>query len=432
MRILMFTWEFPPLISGGLGIACYGIVNALLKRGHQIYLVLPTKEEVFFPLTEIEDVDKLPVQFLNHQKNVEYLRKVFKKEEERFDYIGMTRFPESYFSIEDNKFFLLRSKILFETSYEEILIKQINYGQLSENNLFRKVAEFTGRAQRYAKTIEHDIIHVHDWLTYPAGIIAKKVSRKPLITHIHATEFDRTGGIGDERIHKIEYAGMQLADSVIAVSKYTSEMVIDRYRIDTKKVHIVHNAIMKRKIKHEKDRIFKGPTIIFLGRITIQKGPDYFLKAASIVLKKHPESRFIMAGSGDMERKMLYQSARGRLLHKFLFTGFLNRDEVNKIFSASDIYVLSSVSEPFGIAPLEAMSFGIASIISKQSGVSEIVKNALKVDFWDVNKLAESINFLIENPEERKELGLKGKREVEKIAWDSAALKIEEIYRRLL
>ncbi len=264
-------------------------------------------------------------------------------------------------------------------------------------------------------------------------MLAKKISKKPLVVHIHATEFDRAGGPGDERVHKIEHAGMIYADRVIAVSQYTAQMIMSRYRVDTGKIRIVHNAFtVSDETVLTKKRLFKGPTVLFLGRITLQKGPDYFLDVAERVLKVHPEARFIMAGTGDMARKLLRASAAKRLQNKFLFTGFLNRNQVEEILRAADIYVLPSVSEPFGISPLEAMAFGITSLISKQSGVAEVVHHAFKIDYWDVDLMADTINHLIENPEKCVKVGLEGMREVNKIHWNEAAEKIRGIYSSVL
>lgn len=285
------------------------------------------------------------------------------------------------------------------------------------------------RAERFARELDYNLIHAHDWLTYPSGMLARKISKKPLILHIHATEFDRAGGPGDERIHKIEHAGMMYADRVIAVSQYTAQMIMSRYRIDTGKTSIVHNAFtLDENQMRTKRRIFKGPTILFLGRITLQKGPDYYLEVADRVLKTHPEARFIMAGTGDMARKLLRRSASLKMRNRFLFTGFLNRKQVEQILRGSDIYVLPSVSEPFGISPLEAMAFGVTSIISKQSGVAEVVNHAFKIDYWDVDLMADTINHLIENPEKCHKIGIDGMREVNQIHWNEAAEKIRKIY----
>jgi len=438
MKILMFTWEFPPLISGGLGMACYGMVKALLALGIKIDLVLPTREMVYFPLREEEDVDKMPAVFMDPVHHSEFLTKSFQDITERLEYIGITPTPETYFQLSDMRHFISKVKSEYlineHVSQEEHDIwDDMTTHLIGEEDLIKKVQEYTQRAERFARELDYNLIHVHDWLTYPSGMLARKISGKPLISHIHATEFDRAGGPGDERIHKIEHAGMTYSDRVIAVSQYTAQMIMSRYRIDTGKIRIVHNAFsIEENQVHTKKRIFKGPTVLFLGRITLQKGPDYYLDVAERVLKVHPEARFIMAGTGDMARKLLRRSAQLKLKNRFLFTVFLNRKQVESILRAADIYVLPSVSEPFGISPLEAMAFGITSIISKQSGVAEVVNHAFKIDYWDVDLMADTINHLIENPQICKKMGIDGMKEVNRIHWNEAAEKIRMIYSQVL
>lgn len=434
MKILMFTWEFPPLISGGLGMACYGMVKALLSFGIQIDLVLPTREMVYFPLRQVRDADSLPAVFFDQKKQSIFESKVFANMRERLEYIGISERPESYFQVADLKRFTISTRKEYwlsqvRTTEEQELWQDLTNNLIGEEDLIKKVQEFTLRAERIAKLLDYDLIHAHDWLCYPAGMITRKISKKPLLVHIHATEFDRAGGPGDERVHKIEHAGMTYADLVIAVSKYTAQMIMSRYRIDTAKIRIVHNAFsISENAVMSQERIFKGPVILFLGRITLQKGPDYFLEMAQKVLAVHPDARFIMAGTGDMSRKLLRRSASLKLRNRFLFTGFLNRKQVERILRAADIYVLPSVSEPFGISPLEAMAYGITAIISKQSGVAEVVNHAFKIDFWDVDLWVETINHLIENPDKRRKMGLEGMREVNRIQWKQAAEEIRQLY----
>lgn len=434
MKILMFTWEFPPLISGGLGMACYGMIKALLLQGIKIDLVLPTKEFVYFPMREPADVDTLPAVFVDSAKHSVFHRKTFTSLQERLEYIGIAQQPESYFQLAD----IRRDSIALKKEYwlsetesceEQELWEEMTSNLVGEEALIHKVQEFTMRAEQLARKLDYDLIHAHDWLCYPAGMVARKIGGKPLVVHIHATEFDRAGGPGDERIHKIEHAGMTFADKVIAVSQYTAQMIMSRYRIDTGKIRIVHNAFtIPEDAILSKKHIFQGPVILFLGRITLQKGPDYFLDMAERVLATHPEARFIMAGTGDMSRKLLRRSAALKLKNRFLFTGFLNRKQVERILRAADIYVLPSVSEPFGISPLEAMAFGITSIISKQSGVAEVVNHAFKIDFWDTDLWVETINHLIENPDKCVKMGIEGMHEVDAIQWDEAAEKIRLLY----
>jgi len=434
MKILMFTWEFPPLISGGLGMACYGMVKALLALGIKIDLVLPTKEAVYFPLRQESDVDTLPAVFMDASMHRKYLNISFSSLHERLEYIGISGRPESYIQLDEIRDYLKEVKketwqSVTTVKEEQELFADMTAHLIGDEDLIKKVQEYTLRAERFARELDYNLIHAHDWLTYPSGMLAKKISGRPLVVHIHATEFDRAGGPGDERVHKIEHSGMMYADKVIAVSKYTAQMIMSRYRIDTAKIKIVHNAFtLSEDIVLTKKRIFKGPTVLFLGRLTLQKGPDYYLEVAEKVIQAHPEARFIMAGTGDMSRKLLRRSASLKLKNKFLFTGFLNRNQVEDVLRASDIYMLPSVSEPFGISPLEAMAFGLTSIISKQSGVSEVVNHAFKIDFWDVDLMAETINHLIEQPEECRRIGFEGMQEVNAIRWHEAAEKIRLVY----
>ncbi len=438
MKILMFTWEFPPLISGGLGMACYGMVRALLALGIKIDLVLPTKEMVYFPLREVSDADTLPAVFMDPVLNKEYSRQDFTTLQERLEYIGISGRPESYLRLAEISQFSTAIKLdtwqtYFDSVQEREVFADVAVHLRGDEDLIKKVQEFTLRAEKFASKLDYNLIHAHDWLTYPSGILAKKISQKPLVVHIHATEFDRAGGPGDERVHKIEHAGMMYADKVIAVSQYTAQMIMSRYRIDTAKIRIVHNAFsLSEESVTTKRRIFRGPTVLFLGRITLQKGPDYYLEVAARVLKAHPEARFIVAGTGDMERQLLRDSASRKLQNRFLFTGFLNRGQVEDILRASDIYMLPSVSEPFGISPLEAMAFGLTSIISKQSGVAEVVNHAYKIDYWDVDLMASTVNYLIDNPDKCQKMGLDGMREVNQIRWKEAAEKIRLIYSNTL
>ena len=383
-------------------------------------------------------MDTLPAVFLDPLLQREYTRHSFLTVQDRLEYIGISSEPQSYFSLKELRRYAnkVRDQYWMQeivSTEEQELWDQMTMNLIGEEDLMRKVQEYTLRADRFARTLEYDLIHAHDWLTYPSGMLAKQISKKPLVVHIHATEFDRAGGPGDERVHKIEHAGMTYADKVIAVSKYTAQMIMSRYRIDTGKIRIIHNAFsLPTDTKMTKERIFKGPTVLFLGRITLQKGPDYYLEVAEKVLKVHPEARFIIAGTGDMSRHLLRKSAAMRLKNRFLFTGFLNRKQVECILRAADIYVLPSVSEPFGISPLEAMAFGITSIISKQSGVAEVVNHAFKIDYWDVDLWAETINHLIENPDNCQKMGIEAMHEVNRIQWDEAAEKIRHLYSGVL
>lgn len=431
MKVLMLTWEFPPFISGGLAMACYGLVKSMLKKGVQIDMLLPTSEEVCFPMRKSGDEDNLPIWILDKKQEVILLPKLSGTLVERLRAIGMTEIPESYispgFSFES---FEATVEWIWQT-YHDRIEKDMNILTASmrgSENLFRKVQEFTARAMKYSQSFSCDAIHVHDWLTYPAGIMLKRLLKKPLVAHIHATEFDRAGGPGDGRVHNIEYAGLTAADKVVAVSQYTARMIIDRYCVQPQKINVVHNAHSMDIDRPKRKKLFKDPVVLFLGRVTLQKGPDYFLEVAKRVISRFPKVRFIVAGSGDMFSRILRGAAAKKLKDRFLFTGFLNRDQVEKILLASDIFMLPSVSEPFGIAPLEAMAYGAVAVISKQSGVSEVIENAYKVDFWDIDKTADIVVHLLENPEERAVLAKAGQKEVFAIEWDEAAGKLIKVY----
>lgn len=291
---------------------------------------------------------------------------------------------------------------------------------------------YTQNVLHIASKISFDIIHAHDWLTYPAGLFLKKYFQKPLITHIHATEFDRALGFGHPIIHEIEYLGLTYADRVIAVSNYTKEIIKEHYKIPEDKIHVVHNAFTARKLYPEKKKKFKKPVILFLGRLTPQKGPRIFLEIAKRVFEECGDLRFIIAGAGEMERELMLEASSLGMGTNIMFTGFLTREEVEEALSLADIVVMPSVSEPFGIVALEALYFGCALIISKQSGAQEVIQNAFKVDFWDVNKMAEIILYLIKNPEELKKIQERSKIEAKTFNWIIPAQKIKKIYEELI
>jgi glycosyltransferase involved in cell wall biosynthesis len=297
-------------------------------------------------------------------------------------------------------------------------------------NLMQEVSRYAIVASVIAQQMTYDVIHAHDWLTYAAGIAAKKVSGKPLVVHVHATEFDRSGENVNQTVYELERQGMEEADLVITVSNLTRQIVIERYGINPDKVITVHNAVepperpeMNDVTKHVREKV-----VTFLGRVTFQKGPDYFIEAANKVLKKDPNVRFVMAGSGDLLNKMIRRAAQLHIATKFHFTGFLSGTEVDTMFAMSDVYVMPSVSEPFGISPLEAMRSNVPVVISKQSGVSEVLKHALKVDFWDIDALADAIYGLLHYEGLKKMFVKYGKEEVDNLKWDNAAAKVIEVY----
>jgi glycosyltransferase involved in cell wall biosynthesis len=280
-----------------------------------------------------------------------------------------------------------------------------------------------------AQKSDFDVIHAHDWLTYPAGVAAKKISGKPLVVHIHATEFDRSGKHINQNVFDIERKGMEEADRVIAVSNLTRNTVIEKYGIDPEKVVTVHNAIEAADLDDvEISRHVKDKVVTFLGRLTQQKGPEYFVEAAHLILKQDKNVRFVMAGSGDMLESLVRRVAELGMGTKFHFTGFLKGKEVDKMFKLSDVFVMPSVSEPFGLVPLEAMRHDVPVVISKQSGVAEVLKNALKVDFWDISGLADAIYGLLHYEALSSSFKRNGRKEVEELKWENAAKEVAGIY----
>jgi glycosyltransferase involved in cell wall biosynthesis len=285
------------------------------------------------------------------------------------------------------------------------------------------------------RSLDFDIIHSHDWLTYPAGVVAKQITGKPLVIHVHATDFDRSRGNVNPTVYGIEKYGMDMADHIITVSNLTRDTVIYRYGIDPAKVTTVHNAVEPISKEIENIQPIKGSkdkVVTFLGRITMQKGPEYFVEAAYRVLQKTQNVRFVMAGSGDMMYKMIRHAAYRKITDRFHFTGFLKGNQVHEMLKSSDVYIMPSVSEPFGISPLEAMQVGLPTIISKQSGCAEILYNAIKIDYRDIDAMADAIYSIITYPSMYSFLKNEGKKEVDEIKWEYAALKVRKVYDMVL
>lgn len=425
MKVLMFGWEFPPHIAGGLGTACYGIVKGLAHNGVETMFVMPSASgDEDKSAADIINASDVPVEITDTMNVDDFLDKV------QFVHIGTNMVP--YLDPEE-----------FHTLVEEDRKRQardftVNYGHTYKfsgkygSNLMEEVARYAMVGGTIAMTHkdEFDVIHAHDWLTYNAGIAAKRLSGKPLVVHVHATSFDRSSDNNiDTRVYEIEKRGMEAADKVITVSDLTRNIVITKYGIDPAKVVTVHNAVDfsgRSEVKVEKG--VKDKVVTFLGRITFQKGPEYFIEAAAKVLKRCDNVRFVMAGSGDMMNRSIRQVARLGISDRFHFTGFLRGNEVQKMFALSDVYVMPSVSEPFGISPLEAMRSGVPSVISRQSGAAEVLKYAFKVDFWDVDAMADEICALLQYPALSQFASKFGYDEVNTLKWNNAAAKIKSVY----
>ncbi|MBQ1857662.1 MAG: glycosyltransferase, partial [Bacteroidales bacterium] len=334
------------------------------------------------------------------------------------------------------------SRLVEEDRKRQVKDFSISYGQKYKfsgkygANLMEEVARYAmvGGTIAMQHKDEFDIIHAHDWLTYYAGIAAKELTGKPLVVHVHATSFDRGSADQiDSRVFAIEQRGMLAADKVVTVSDLTRNIVINKYGIDPSKVVTVHNAVdFSGRENLEIESGVKEKTVTFLGRITFQKGPEYFIEAAAKVLKRTKNVRFVMAGSGDMMNRAIRQAARLGITDRFHFTGFLRGMDVQKMFALSDVYVMPSVSEPFGISPLEAMRTGVPSIISKQSGAAEVLKYAFKVDFWDVDAMADDIYALLNYPALADFSAKMGYDEVNALKWNNATAKLKAVYQSVI
>jgi len=426
MRVLMFGWEFPPHITGGLGTACFGLTKGLAKHDVDVIFVVPKaygdEDQQAVKLVNASDVpfdinDEEYKEFWSHVKYMEIGSNII-------PYVDPEEYTRTY---EENK-------KTGESFTSNVFSKHFEFSGKYGINLMEEIARYALIASGMAAKENFDVIHAHDWLTFPAGIAAKKTSGKPLIVHIHATEFDRSGEHVNQQVYDIEREGMIEADKVITVSNLTRNIVIDKYGIDPDKVITVHNAVDPSVLADVKNvqKPYKEKLVTFLGRITLQKGPEYFIEAAYKILQKDPNVRFVMAGSGDMLNRMIERVAHLRIADKFHFTGFLKGNDVNRVFSMSDVFVMPSVSEPFGIVPLEAMSSSVPVVISKQSGVAEVLVHALKIDFWDIDGMADAIYGLLHYKGISTMFQKLGKKEVEGLKWENAALKVKTVYETVL
>ncbi len=422
----MFGWEFPPHIAGGLGTACYGMTRGLARNGVEVVFVMPRaygdEDQRFVRVVNASDVETIGTR--DHEFSEGLLEKVsfIHIDSNMLPYIS----PEEYAAYHDE---FVRSGRTHE--WTDVWKQRYTFSGKYGANLMEEVARYAMVAAQVAKDLEgqFDVIHAHDWLTYFAGIAAKRVSGKPLVVHMHATEFDRSGENINRRVYAIEKAGMQAADRVIAVSELTRRIVIGKYGILADKVVTVHNAVRFGESEEAApERAVKDKVVTFLGRITYQKGPDYFVEAAAKVLQRVSDVRFVMAGSGDLMNHVVRRVAQLGIADRFHFTGFLKGGEVQRMFRLSDVYVMPSVSEPFGISPLEAMRSGVPVIISRQSGVAEVLDYAIKVNYWDVDALADAIYGLLTYPALGRMFASKGLEEVTGLKWTNAAAKIKTVY----
>jgi len=412
----MFGWEFPPHILGGLGTASYGLTKGMaMQPDMEITFVIPKphgdEDQSFL---KILGACNVPVVWKENDWNYVNQR------------IGSMMHPDEYFRLRNG------IKYDFNRIYTNDL-GCIDFSGRYPNNLIEEISNYEAVASVLAHQLDFDIIHSHDWLTFPSGVFAKQISGKPLVIHVHATDFDRSRGQVNPIVYGIEKRGMDNADHIMTVSDLTRRIVIEKYHQDPRKVTTVHNAVDP---LPDAESFTKTPrkdkVVTFLGRITMQKGPEYFVEAAYRVLQKTRNVRFVMAGNGDMMNSMIDLVAKRNIADRFHFTGFLKGRQVHEMLAESDVYIMPSVSEPFGISPLEAMQVGTPSIISKQSGCAEILTHAIKTDYWDIDAMADAIYAIVKNPALHKSLQELGRNEVNNIRWQDAGLKVRSIYESVM
>jgi len=389
VRVLMFGWELPPFNSGGLGVACAGLTKALADQGVEITFVLPKKVDV----------------------KADYMKLVF----------ADVDFPCAEFSV-------------YSLIKRGLLPPQLPHAMLEA------VLSYAHRAAEIAKRYPHDLVHAHDWLCIPAGIAASQTSGKPLISHVHSTEYDRSGGqYINPAVFAFEKQGVKKSKSLITVSKFTAQLLREHYQADPEKLNVVYNGIDPNDFAYmdSPDPFLSLKKagfniVIFVGRFTIQKGPDYFLKSAQKVLGYCPKTIFILAGSGDMEHQLIELTSQLGISSKVLFAGFLRGQSLKDAFKSADIFVMPSVSEPFGLVALESVASGTPAIISKQSGVSETLNHVLKADFWDIDEMANQMVSILKHPSLKRVLKTEGLLDSQKNSWSKAATETIKVYKKTL
>jgi len=455
MRVLELGWEFPPRISGGLGTACEGIVRGLRANGVDVLLVLPrlvggedAAGATFVSADELEralegrrlratpaladaegegsgalDVVAVPAALRPYQSAADYAR-------ERRPEDTSSRPRASDPSAAGPGAPLTQARAAEPSARPPL---QGGYGA----NLAAEVRRYARVVADLASTERFDVIHAHDWMTFPAGIAAREASGKPLVVHVHASEWDRCGGLGDPAVRTIEAEGLAAADLIVCVSHYMRKVLERHYSIDPARLRVVHNAVRRRVPAESTNgavapgltaRAPEPPTVLFLGRLTRQKGPAFFLEAAHLVHAARPDVRFLVAGDGDLKSRLVESSAVNGLARNVFFTGFLAPEDVERAYAAADVYVMPSVSEPFGIAPLEALSLDVPVIVSRQSGVAETLPSAPKVDYWDVRDLAGKVLLLLDKPELRRALVESGQRDIERLRWETNGARLVEVF----
>jgi len=438
-KVLMLGWEFPPVINGGLGVACFGIAKALSTHVDLNLIIPKSDEDTFLDNVNIIGVNQLEAVTLFEEEIVMHqLEKSQLKKELELSITTTSNFVDPYYQYESNEF-IDKEKTSFDILIQDIfglqsvpkefvnIFKDSNvYGE----DVIQKVILYSKFVEKISEDLDFDTIYAHDWMTFLAGVQLKHKTAKPLVLHVHALDYDRVGPDSHGWIFDLEKYAMQHADKIIPVSNYTAGIISNHYHIDASKIVPIHNgAIPIQPFKEEKS--FPEKLVLFLGRVTGQKGPEFFLEVAEKVHKENPNVRFVVAGAGDKLKRLIENGAYRNIGHRFHFTGFLDKQKVNRLLSMTDVYCMPSVSEPFGLSALEAAQFDIPVVLSKQSGVSEVLEGALTADFWDVNLMAEHIISLLDSKKLVNKLVAKNKENLKDLGWDKSALKINQVFNSL-
>jgi glycogen synthase len=424
-KVLMLGWEFPPVINGGLGIACLGLSKSLRKYA-DLSIILPKSDPDFI----LENVELIGLNNIEIDKLKEIHTSEYYKEFANVEYVDANISPYQSSAIPHINYDILQD--VNTSAYRSNGTYNIfQEGDLYGGDVIKKVVDFAKYAAGLAAEKEFDLIHCHDWMTFLAGIEIKSITGKPLILHVHSLEFDRGGPESKGWVYDLERWAMHYADVIIPVSHYTGTVIQSHYEVDSKKIFPVHNGADPVHVFHN-TKDFPEKLVLFLGRVTGQKGPQYFLDIAAKVIANYPDVRFVMAGTGDRLRGLIETGAYKKIGNKLHFTGFLTKEKVNKLLSIADVYCMPSVSEPFGLSALEAAQFGIPCVISKQSGVSEVLFGALKADFWDVDKMANHIISLLKNEPLREAVIRDAFNDLQVCTWDRASERVANVYKKVL
>jgi glycogen synthase len=408
--VLMIGWEYPPHNSGGLGVACEGLTQALSGQNVEIFFTLPYKFPGSVNHMKIMDC----ADPLWYQPNADPL-------------INQAGPPFSTYSTTTPN---------FPASALPSVLNLSELRALPQSDIERKVNQYADRvtnsAQRAAKQI--DVVHAHDWMALPAAQKVRQKTGKPYVAHVHSTEFDRAAlGFGSPYITKVEYEGLQNAQRVVAVSYYTKQLLMNRYGIDQNKIDVVHNGIVPLSLAPNPGQhhfASKRPVIAFMGRLTLQKGGYHFIELARKVLAVEPNALFVVAGSGELYHELLFKAANDSLSASVLFSGFVRDRQREILLDRADVFVMPSVSEPFGLVALEAAQRHTPVILSKSSGVSEVLPNSIAVDYWDVEQMSNTIIDLIRN-QSRKQQVIEGQlNDLSSVTWDNSASKMMQVYRQ--